>query len=375
MSKRIRHVLGISGGKDSAALAIYMKDNYPELDIEYYTTDTGEELQETYDLIKRLEVYLNKPIVRLEYRKDIDNHQLTAFELLYKSKNGFLPSTQARWCTQNLKLKPFEDFVGNDLVISYVGIRGDENRDGYISKKENIQSIFPFRKNIWSQDVINKILTNSNIPSLILLLEKISKPLNEEFKNLIRQPIDLRFSTVRKLELLLNIDTKLFNQLVFEFLKTTQYPLSHVNDFPVVRDDTISIKEDIFKILRQSGVGVPKYYEEIDFEVDGEIGKYARSRSGCYFCFFQQKIEWVWLYEQHPELFERAADFEKKGYSWNEKESLNELTEPERIKQIKREYLRRQRRSKQSQEGNSPLLLYKLQDIEDEQEGCAACFI
>jgi tRNA(Ile)-lysidine synthase TilS/MesJ len=32
---KVRHVLGISGGKDSAALAIYMKQNYPQLDIVY----------------------------------------------------------------------------------------------------------------------------------------------------------------------------------------------------------------------------------------------------------------------------------------------------------------------------------------------------
>lgn len=34
MSK-VRHVLGISGGKDSAALAIYLKRLYPQLPIEY----------------------------------------------------------------------------------------------------------------------------------------------------------------------------------------------------------------------------------------------------------------------------------------------------------------------------------------------------
>ena len=44
MSK-IRHLLGISGGKDSAALAIYMKQKYPNLDSEYYTCDTGKELE------------------------------------------------------------------------------------------------------------------------------------------------------------------------------------------------------------------------------------------------------------------------------------------------------------------------------------------
>lgn len=37
MSK-VRHVLGISGGKDSAALAIYLKRLYPQLPIEYYSS-------------------------------------------------------------------------------------------------------------------------------------------------------------------------------------------------------------------------------------------------------------------------------------------------------------------------------------------------
>ena len=38
---RVRHVLGISGGKDSAALAIYMKQKYPELEIEYYNREVS----------------------------------------------------------------------------------------------------------------------------------------------------------------------------------------------------------------------------------------------------------------------------------------------------------------------------------------------
>ncbi len=63
MSK-VRHVLGISGGKDSAALAIYMKQNYPHLDIEYYTSDTGKELDKTYQLIDNLEIFLGKKILR-----------------------------------------------------------------------------------------------------------------------------------------------------------------------------------------------------------------------------------------------------------------------------------------------------------------------
>ena len=53
----IRHILGISGGKDSAALAIYLKQKYPTLNIEYYNSDTGCELAETEKLIDDL-VYL-----------------------------------------------------------------------------------------------------------------------------------------------------------------------------------------------------------------------------------------------------------------------------------------------------------------------------
>ena len=66
MTNNVRHVLGISGGKDSAALAIYLTDKYPQLDIEYYFCDTGKELDETYMLIQNLEIYFGKTIIRLE---------------------------------------------------------------------------------------------------------------------------------------------------------------------------------------------------------------------------------------------------------------------------------------------------------------------
>ena len=68
--------------------------------------------------------------------------------------------------------------------------------------------------------------------------------------------------------------------------------------------------------LKRSGVGIPDYYDKGEFEVDGEKGYYARSRSGCFFCFFQQKIEWIWLYENHRNLFEKAVEYEKDGYTW-----------------------------------------------------------
>jgi 3'-phosphoadenosine 5'-phosphosulfate sulfotransferase (PAPS reductase)/FAD synthetase len=365
---KVRHLLGISGGKDSAALAIYMKQNYPNLDIEYYTSDTGKELDETYQLIDNLEIFLGKKIIRLT---GADNSTELPFDHFIKMYNGYLPSSNSRWCTKKLKLDPFEKFVGSDPVISYVGIRGDEDREGYISKKSNIQSIFPFRRNIWSEDVINKFLSNTSIKIATDLYSLI--PLNGKSaraSEITNTKLSATYNQQQKLNQLLDLGVKEFNSAVFGFLKTTNYPLADEQIFPLINNEDVLVRSDIFRILQDSGVGVPEYYKEIEFEVNGKKSAYARSRSGCFFCFYQQKIEWVWLYEQHPELFAKAMVYEKDGYTWIQDEPLSELIKPDRIIRIKEEYIKRTERASKTQ---SPYLLDILADAEG--EGCASCFI
>jgi len=369
--KKIRHVLGISGGKDSAALAIYMHNKHPEIDMEYYCCDTGKELDETYKLIENLEIYLGKKVKVLT---TIDSSSKTPFDHFLDIKNNYLPSNFSRWCTREMKLLPFERYVGKDNVISYVGIRGDEDREGYISKKPNIQSIFPFRKNIWSEDVIQKFLHNKNIASLVDFYKENTTA--SKFKTILpylETPLSYSFDAKQKLEALLDAGVTNFNHAVFSFLQTTNYPLSNceASYFPLLNNEDILIRDDIFRILEESGVGVPKYYKKIPYEVNGETGHYSRSRSGCFFCFFQQRIEWVWLYEQHPDLFFAAMEYEKEGYTWIQNESLAELMHPKRIESIKAEHLKRMKR--QAAKKTSPYLLDILDDAED--EGCAACFI
>ena len=373
---QVKHLLGISGGKDSAALSIYMSQMYPELDIEYYTCDTGKELKETYDLIGRLNSVLGKDI-ELYKSMDEDNSPMkNPFDHFLAMYGGYLPSATSRWCTNKMKLQPFEKYVGNQPTISYVGIRGDENREGYISKRENIQTIFPFRKNIWSEDVIKKLLLNSNIKQVCQYYRDYSNGsiLNNALQY-VEQSISLKFTQTQKLNALMDVDIKLFNKVVFEFLKTTDYPIGKLDEFPLIENDEIIGLSDVFKILEESGVGVPAYYKPIEYEVEinGEIkkGTYSRSRSGCFFCFYQQKIEWVWLLEQHPELFEKAITYEKEGYTWME-ESLEELKRPERVASIKKEhYLRMQRKKNNQRTGQS----WKDDILEAEGEGCASCFI
>ena len=367
MSK-IRHLLGISGGKDSAALAIYMKQKYPDLEIEYYTCDTGKELDETYELIKNLEIFLGKKITLLQAA---DGSNEKPFDHFLKMYGGYLPSSNSRWCTKKLKLEPFERFVGDDPVVSYVGIRGDEEREGYISRKSNIQSIFPFRKNIWSEDVISKVLSNSN-SNLILDIYSSNVAFKESgrFEEILKQPLSQVFTQSQKLNLLLDVNTQEFNSLVFSFIKTTNYPLATEESFDLINNEDILVREDIFRILEESGVGVPQYYNKVDFEVNGKTGQYSRSRSGCYFCFFQQKIEWIWLYEQHPERFAKALEYEKDGYTWCQDETLTDLIQPQRMERIKEDFLKKQAKAGVTKRDWKDIVME-----EAEGEGCAACFI
>jgi hypothetical protein len=214
-----------------------MRDRIP--DLEYVFCDTEKELAETYDYLARLEAYLGKPIVYLKHDGRGFDHWLRVF-------GGYLPSAQTRWCTKHLKLKPFERYVGDSLVINYVGLRADEDRDGYISRKPNITAGYPFR------------------------------------------------------------------------------------------EDGI-VYSDVIGILDQAGLGLPDYYR-------------WRSRSGCYFCFFQQKIEWVGLLENHPHLYELACAYETADprtgtlFTWNDDESLEAIARPERMQRIKADHQRRMAR-------------------------------
>jgi hypothetical protein len=192
----------------------------------------------------------------------------------------------------------------------------------------------------------------------------------EKVLQTISRKIDTSFTIDQKVNLILDANVKAFNHLVFDFLKTTDYPLATESDFPLLDNDEVLVREDIFKILEESGVGVPAYYKKIEFEINGKKGEYARSRSGCFFCFFQQKIEWVWLYEQHPDLYKKAMEYEKDGYTWGQYESLEELIQPKRIEAIKEEYIKRMERKSKAK---SPFLVDILDDSEG--EGCAACFI
>ena len=280
MVEKARHICGISGGKDSSALAVHLRHRVPEM--EYFFCDTGAELPETYEYLTRLEVILGKPIRRLNASRGFD-HWFEVFR-------GALPSPQMRWCTKNMKIKPIEEWIGDDPAVSYVAIRADEaNRKGYVSTKSNIETVFPF----------------------------------------IEDGIDY---------------------------------------------------DGVMQILDDAGIGLPEYYQ-------------WRTRSGCYFCFYQRKAEWVGLADKHPDLFERAvaieqkvlqdagvngnADFAKNAmagrqYTWSGNETLVELLgRRDEIMQRHGAALERETKERPSR----PLIeaLQGAFDDDDDSEACAVC--
>lgn len=55
----------------------------------------------------------------------------------------------------------------------------------------------------------------------------------------------------------------------------------------------------------------------------------GRTRPNCFYCFYQRQYEYVWLYDTHPDLFEKACRLEREvgaeGYTWRQGYSLSEL--------------------------------------------------
>jgi len=292
MPEKIKHVLGLSGGKDSSALALYVKETRPELEIEYFFTDTGYELPETTEFIDRLEEKLGY-INRLNSRSfnNIEGRGEKTFSNLLKENGNYLPSQRDRWCTVQLKLKPFERWVDGFIkdgyiVKNYVGIRADEQeRTGFMTIEKPIESIMPFR------------------------------------------------------------------------------------------EDGI-VKSDIKNILERNGLTLPAYYE-------------WRSRSGCSFCFYQRKIEWVRLMEKHPDLFEEAKAFEKgennntvgeKFYWMGQGQPLTKLESPAEQIRIIENHEKAVERFKKKKRRNALLddieeicLVGDIDEIYDEVEGGGAC--
>ena len=94
----MRYVVGVSGGKDSVALALRLAEVEPETDWEYLITPTGDELPDMVSHWVNLERILGKPFHR------VTAHGRTLNDLI--ELHNALPNFRQRWCTRMLKIEP-----------------------------------------------------------------------------------------------------------------------------------------------------------------------------------------------------------------------------------------------------------------------------
>lgn len=151
------HVVALSGGKDSTALALRLAEVEPR-DYEYICTPTGNELPEMVDHWKNLESILGKPIKRI-------TNELGLIGMSVAQK--CIPNWRQRWCTRILKIEPYQAYMSTiGECVSYVGIRADEaeNRDGADnSKYPNIEQRFPLVEWGWGVNEVYDYLAHRNI--------------------------------------------------------------------------------------------------------------------------------------------------------------------------------------------------------------------
>ena len=122
----MRHLIPISG-KDSLATALIQTTHEPDRHYEFFFNDTGCELPETYEWLSRVENKTGWEIQRIGFN----------LEDYIKKYNGFLPSSRARYCTKEGKIKPMQkELKGSDCTV-YYGLRADENRTGYVPWGDN----------------------------------------------------------------------------------------------------------------------------------------------------------------------------------------------------------------------------------------------
>lgn len=190
-------------------------------------------------------------------------------------KFGFLPSSQKRFCTKHGKIKPMERWLGAGVHTVYFGIRADEQRVGYKadSKKCAITPRFPLHEHGITLGGVYAILQAKD-----LLPPSYHWPALE-------QRVDELWAEAARGK------TKAQRRAM---------PLTLFGDWR----DHLSFHE---KRVLFAG----------------------RSRSNCFFCFYQRMYEFCWLADTHPELLDIAVEIEETigadGYTWVNGQTLREI--------------------------------------------------
>jgi len=149
-----KYIVALSGGKDSTAMALKLKELWPDRVFMYIVTITGDELPEQLEHLSKLELLLGAPLIRLG--------DIGLLDLIREQR--MIPNFRARFCTRILKIEPFFEYL-NSLdgpVVWYSGLRADEStREGVVSDKIVIE--YPLREWGWGLAEVEQYLHSRGI--------------------------------------------------------------------------------------------------------------------------------------------------------------------------------------------------------------------
>ena len=149
------HIVPLSGGKDSSALALRLAEMNPGTEYTYLFTPTGDELPEMNAHLDRLAKMLGKPIFRKRHKHNL-NGMIEQFQAL--------PSWRMRWCTRMLKIEVAKAFyLDNPGSVAYVGLRADEEQRKGGIYGEDVEQRYPLREWGWGVDEVWEYLKERGV--------------------------------------------------------------------------------------------------------------------------------------------------------------------------------------------------------------------
>jgi 3'-phosphoadenosine 5'-phosphosulfate sulfotransferase (PAPS reductase)/FAD synthetase len=151
----MKHVVALSGGKDSTAMALRLAEIEPR-DYVYVCTPTGDEPPEMFDHWRKLGDLLGSPIMPV---------MGGTLKGLIVQQNA-LPNWRQRWCTRILKIEPYAAWLSaQGKCISYVGLRADEGirEGGNFLDVVNVTVDYPLRRWLWTLHDVRSYLSKRGI--------------------------------------------------------------------------------------------------------------------------------------------------------------------------------------------------------------------
>lgn len=134
MKKGTKHIVSLSGGKDSTAMLLRMLEEGMPVDIILFC-DTGLEFEAMYRHIDKLERYIDHPITRLKSDKSFEylffDHMPRRKNPELEGRHGFSwAGPHNRWCTAMLKTRIIDRYLREISkeydIVQYIGIAADE---------------------------------------------------------------------------------------------------------------------------------------------------------------------------------------------------------------------------------------------------------